>query len=237
MENHIGPRTSLSMGLFLPRTARASVGGVCSHVSNRGNGKAVIFHDRSDYGAFLDTISRAKARLPMRLLAYCLMPNHFHLVVLPFGDGDLGRWMHWLLTSHIQRHRNRYETTGRIWQGRFGSFPVQTDVHLLIVLRYVERNPVRAGLVESPEQWPWSSLRERLELTERGLLTTPQLELPRDWLRWVREPLTVKELGAVRKCSRRDRPYGDPAWTRGTAERLGLLSTMRPRGRPRLKVG
>lgn len=131
----------------MPRTLRASLGDYCYHVLNRGNARAQVFHDDGDYRAFVDLIGTACERLPMRVLAYCLMPNHFHLVLRPHGDGDLSRWMQWLLTAHVRRHHRRYGTTGHIWQGRFKAFPTQDDGHLLAVLRYVERNPLRAGLV------------------------------------------------------------------------------------------
>lgn len=83
----------------MPRTARASVGEICYHVLNRGNNRAAVFLDSVDYQYFVDLIAAACERLPMRVLAYCLLPNHFHLVLQPHGDGDLGRWMQWLMTS------------------------------------------------------------------------------------------------------------------------------------------
>jgi putative transposase len=143
----------------MPRTARASVGGYCYHVLNRGNRRAQVFHDADDYAAFLRLLRRASARVPMRLLAYCLMPNHFHLVLWPPGDADLSAWMGWLLTAHVRRHHRRYRSSGHIWQGRLKAFPISEHEHLLSVLRYVERNPLRANLVERAEDWPWSSLR------------------------------------------------------------------------------
>jgi putative transposase len=94
----------------------------------------------------------------MRVLAYCLLPNHFHLVLWPREDGDLSRWMHWLLTTHVRRYLRHYQSSGDVWQGRFQAFPIEEDDHLRLVLRYVERNPLRAKLVERAEQWPWSSL-------------------------------------------------------------------------------
>ena len=100
----------------------------------------------------------ASARLPVDLLGYCLMPNHFHLVLRPHHDGDLGRWMQWLLTAHVRRYHRHYVTTGHVWQGRFKAFPVEDDDHLVTVLRYVERNPLRAELVSRAEDWKWSSL-------------------------------------------------------------------------------
>jgi putative transposase len=125
---------------------------------NRGNARAEVFHAPTDYDAFLDAVAEATLRVPMRTLAYCLMPNHFHLVVWPVGDGDLSRWMHWLTTAHVRRYLAHYRHSGHVWQGRFKAFPAQDDGHLLTVLRYVERNPLRANLVARAEDWPWSSL-------------------------------------------------------------------------------
>ena len=136
----------------------ALIGGLCYHVINRGNGRARVFHNEADYREFLKLLTSASDRLPLRLLAYCLMPNHVHLVLWPHEDGDLSRWMQWLMTTHVRRHHRRHGTDGHLWQGRFKAFPIQRDEHLLAVLRYVERNPLRAGPVERTEDWPWSSL-------------------------------------------------------------------------------
>src|SRR5688572_24903460 len=147
----------------MPRTARASAGNYCYHVLNRGNARQEVFHKPEDYAAFLRLMTEANERedgVSMRLLGYCLMPNHFHLVLWPREDGDLSRWMQWLLTSHVRRYHRHYGTSGHVWQGRFKAFPIQKDEHLLLVLRYVERNPVRAKTlgVRRAERWPWSSL-------------------------------------------------------------------------------
>ena len=135
----------------MPRTARASVGDYCYHVINRGNGRAEVFHADGDYQAFSGLLRQACERMPMRLLAYCLMPNHFHLALWPHHDGDLSRWMHWLLTAHVRRYHRWYDSSGHVWQGRFKAFPIEQDEHLLTVLRYIERNPIRAGLVSRAE--------------------------------------------------------------------------------------
>ena len=109
----------------MPRTARASVGGIWYHALNRGNRREVVFHKPGDYDAFVAAMNDACARLPLDLLGYCVMPNHFHLVLRPRADGDLGRWMQWLLTAHARRYHRHYGTTGHIWQGRFKAFPVE----------------------------------------------------------------------------------------------------------------
>ena len=219
----------------MSRTARASVGGICYHVLNRGNGRSEVFHKDDDYAAFLKLLREASERVPMRLLAYCLMPNHFHLVVWTLQDGDLGRWMQWLLTSHVRRYHRHYHSSGHVWQGRFKAFPIEEDGHLLTVMRYVERNPVRAKTipVRKAQRWPWSSIGEKPKDVERPELDAGPVVRGRDWLRWVNEPQTEAELEALRKCVRRGRPFGSASWQRRTARRLGLESSLRPRGRPR----
>ena len=147
----------------MPRTARASAGNYCYHVLNRGNARQEVFHKPEDYAAFLRLMAEANERPQgpsMRILAYCLMPNHFHLVLWPRDDGDLSRWMQWLLTSHVRRYHRHYGGSGHVWQGRFKAFPIQKDDHLLAVLRYVERNPLRARslAVRKAERWPGSSV-------------------------------------------------------------------------------
>lgn len=216
----------------MARTARASVGGICYHVLNRGNGRAEVFHKDADYGAFLDLLAAAQERVPMRLLAYALMPNHFHLVVWPRGDGDLSRWMQWLLTAHVRRYHRHYEGSGHVWQGRFKAFPIEADEHLLTVLRYVERNPLRANLVARAELWPWTSLSWRKGGTRPTMLADWPIECPRGWLARVNQPETDAELESLRRSIARGTPFGGDRWTRRIARRLGLEATLRPRGRP-----
>src|SRR3989304_5491880 len=142
------------------RPLRPASGGVVYHVLNRANARARIFDHDADYAAFLRIGAEAVRRVRVHVLAYCIMPNHWHLIVRPREDGDLSRFTGWLTLTHTQRwHAHRHTTgTGHLYQGRFKSFPVQTDEHFLMLCRYVERNPLRANLVERAEQWPWSSL-------------------------------------------------------------------------------
>ncbi len=217
----------------MPRTARASLGDLCYHVINRGNGRAEIFHKPQDYQAFVELLRESVARVPMRLLAFAIMPNHFHAAVWPYSDGDLGRWMHWLLTTHVRRYHGHYGSGGHVWQGRFKAFPIEQDDHLLVVLRYIERNPLRAGLVGRAEHWPWSSLRERTKRTADGLVQSGPVELYEDWVQWVNKPQTDAELEQLRVSVNRGVPYGDETWIEQIAPLLGLEFTLRPRGRPR----
>jgi putative transposase len=221
----------------MPRFSRPIPAGLCAHVVTRANGRATVFHLESDYADFTRLMRAAQARAHLNVLGWCLMPNHIHLVLRPLMNGDIGRWMHWLLTSHVQRHRVRQQTEGRVWQGRYKAFPIQADRHLLTVLRYVERNPVRAGLVSLAQEWRWSSAVERQSPNPlSGLLAPSPLPLPDPWIDWVNTPLTGAELSNIRASIQRDRPLGDSTWTRDIASRLDLSGTLRPRGRPRTRT-
>lgn len=217
----------------MPRTARASRGNWCYHVLNRGNARAEVFHKDDDFDAFAGLFQPACERLPMRLVGWCLMPNHFHLVLWPHADGDLGRWMQWLLTSHVRRYHRHYQGSGHVWQGRFKAFPVQRDDHFLTVLRYVERNPLRAGLVQDARDWRWASLPYRDANTDCSWLAAPPVELPENWCRLVNRPQSAAEVAALRHSIARGTPYGSDTWTKIAVKRLGLQATIRPRGRPR----
>jgi putative transposase len=216
----------------VPRNPRASQGRYCYHVLNRGNGRRTVFHKDGDYAAFIKLLRQAGERVPVRLLAYCLMPNHFHLLLWPHGDGELSGYMMWLLTAHVRRYHRHYHGSGHVYQGRFRSFPVQDDDHLLTVLRYAERNPVRAGLAAKAQDWPWSSAADHVRAPAHDPGPVPR---PAGWLEYVNAPQTGAEAEAVRECIRRRRPYGEPAWVEQTAHRLGLEANLRPRGRPRPK--
>ena len=217
----------------MPRTARASAADYCYHALNRGNGRAEVFHKAGDYQAFADMIAAASARLPMRVLAYCLMPNHFHLVLRPYRDGDLGRWMQWLLTTHVRRYRRHYGSSGHVWQGRFKAFPCQDDDHLVTVLRYVERNALRAGLVARAEDWPHGSLASAAGKPIPVLLEPGPVPRDAAWVARVNRPMSETELASLRQCVTRGAPYGTESWARATAAELGLESSLRPRGRPK----
>ena len=190
-----------------------------------------MFHEEGEYAAFVELMLAANERLPMRLVGYCLMPNHFHLLLWPHEDGDLSRWMQWLMTSHVRRYHRHYHSSGHVWQGRFKAFPVQDDEHYWTVLRYVERNPLRAGLVRRSQDWQWSSLQAKN--SPPGLLAEGPLEKFRGWTNYVNGVENEAELAALRKSVSRGAPFGEEKWRVHTAKTLGLESSLRPRGRPR----
>lgn len=218
------------------RPLRADSGELVYHVLNRANGRRTLFAKDGDYEAFLRVLAAAVPRVDMRLLAYCVLPNHWHLLLWPRADGDLSGFVGWLTLTHTQRwHAHRHTTgSGHVYQGRFKSFPVQEDEHLLTVCRYVERNPLRSGLVSHAETWRWGSLWQREQQVEsaRPLLAAWPVAVPRAWRRLVNEPQTAAEEAALRRCVGRGQPFGSVSWQEETAARLGLETTFRPRGRP-----
>ena len=220
----------------MPRIARGLVNGFVYHVLNRGNGGQEVFHKDQDYEAFIELMKEVKARYDIKIFTYCLMPNHFHMVIVPIQAEELSKGMQWLMTSHVRRYHRHYESSGHIWHGRFKSFIIQEDNHLLTVLRYVEGNPVRAGLVNSAKDWLWSSHREAIGERPPLLVDEIPIELPQDWNRYVDEPLTEKELAGLHQSVNRQSPYGTSVWQIQVSKELGLESTLRPRGRPKKMV-
>ena len=205
------------------------------HVLNRGNGRMRLFHKPGDYEAFEQVLAEGIERYPVELLTYCLMPNHWHLVVRPKTDQALGHWMGWVGVTHVRRHHQHYHSRGggHLYQGRFKSFPVAEDGYFLTLCRYVEANAWRAKLVERAEQWQWSGLWRRLHRTGGLLLSPWPVDRSRGWAEWVNAAMPKEQVDALRKCAQRGRPYGSDAWVETTATRLGLGFTLRGPGRPR----
>ena len=219
----------------MPRTARAAEAGMVYHVLNRGNGRMRLFHKPGDYEAFEQVLAEGLARYPVELFTYAIMPNHWHLVVRPATDGALGRWMGWIGVTHVRRHHEHYHRRGggHLYQGRFKSFPVAEDEYFLTLCRYVEANPLRAGLVERADAWPWSGLARRAQRRQGLALADWPVVRPRRWADRVNAALEKDQLTAVRQCVQRGRPLGPDDWIRATAARLGLGFTLRGPGRPR----
>jgi putative transposase len=227
----------------MPRTARQAPAGIVFHVLNRGVGRQQIFHKDEDFAAFERVMAHALAAEPLKLLAYCLMPNHWHLLVCPQALGQLGCFMQRLTMTHTRRWQEHYQKVGHghLYQGRFKSFPVQEDSHFLVVARYIERNPLRANMVEAAETWRWSSLYRRLG--KGGDANRPPLPLaiwpvqqPSDWMKWINEPQTPAELKSLRTAIMKGQPFGQSAWQQEMVKQLGLESSCRSAGRPRKKV-
>lgn len=223
----------------MPRPPRADEAGGLYHVLNRGNLRADIFRKEADFAAFERILHEGLQLYRMELYGYQLMSNHYHLVVRPLIDGEMSRFMGWIGGTHTMRYHAHYHTSGlgHVYQQRYKSFPIQDDDHFFVVCRYVERNALRAKLVDRAEDWRWGSLWRWLQKPEPDPQLLSPWPLPRlpKWVERVNEPLTTKELDAVRLSAQRGRPLGDEAWVKSIATRLNLESTMRPRGRQQVR--
>lgn len=223
----------------MPRSPRADEAGGLYHALNRGNSRAEIFHKDADFEAFERILGQGLQLYDVQLYSYQLMPNHWHLVLRPDQDGEMSQFLRWVTATHTMRYHAHYHTSGEghVYQGRFKSFPMQDDDHFLTVCRYVERNALRAGLVGRAEEWRWGSLWRWLQSTEPVPNLLSPWPIPRrpNWVERVNEPLTDKELAAIRRSAQRGSPLGDATWMESIVQRLGLESTLRPRGRPQVR--
>lgn len=220
----------------MPRRKRKNLGNIVYHVLNRANGRQRIFRKPGDFEAFERILAQGLERYPMRLLGYCLMANHWHLLLWPRQDGELSAFMQWVTMTHSQRWHAAHGTagTGHLYQGRFKSFPVQSNEYYLTVLRYIESNPQRAELVKNSDDWLWSSLSIRQGVHKEDLkLSTGPMILPDNWLSLVNIVPNEMNVEKLENCIRRGSPYGSNIWTKKTANRLELTSTLRPKGRPK----
>lgn len=235
MKERAGTRLEIVIATIMPRTRRVSPDGAIHHVLNRGNRRGTVFHKAQDYRVFFNLLSEAQSHVPMRILAVCLMPNHFHLVLWPVLGVDLSAYMQWLMNAHIRRYHKHYQTNGQghIWQGRYKNFLIQSDTHLYNVLKYVEGNALRANLVTAAEHWGWSSAHRRYTPNGSRYLSEWPVPRPPDWMALVNLGHSSEELQKLRNSLKRGAPYGNDEWVIETAKEYGLESTVRIPGRPR----
>ena len=221
----------------MPRSKRIDKGDVVYHVLNRANGRLKIFNKAGDFEAFEEIVASGQERFSMRVCGYCIMSNHWHLVLWPREDGDLSSFMKWITVTHSHRWHSWHDSVGcgHLYQGRYKSFPVQSDAYYLALMRYVECNPLRAGVVKRTRDWQWGSFAVRSGTDKPISLSEGPLALPSRWKMMVENPGAVDD-GVVEQIGvsvERGRPLGDANWTAHTAGALGLESTLRPRGRPK----
>lgn len=208
----------------MPRRPRLSTSGLFFHVLNRAAKRATLFENAADYDVFERILAAAVARDDVALFAYCVMPNHWHLLLSTRTDGGLSRFMHWLTTTHARRWQTvrGLDGQGAVYQGRFKAVPIGNDEHFLWVCRYVERNPLRAGLVGRAEDWPWSSVARLRVDPATAWLTAWPVNRPPDWMTHVNRPQTEAELKAFRRAIATGEPFGDDEWRRGVMTKLGV---------------
>ncbi|MSU74708.1 transposase [Candidatus Kaiserbacteria bacterium] len=221
----------------MPRSARVDVGGEIYHVINRANGRLQVFNTDADYQLFEQLLVETKEIIDMRILAYELMPNHWHLVLSPTNDGDLGVFMHRLSNAHTRKVHARTNTNGagHLYQGRYKSFLIDSDKYLLAVIKYIERNAVRAKLVRRCEEWRWGSAWRRVSGTieQKKLLDEVPTELPDDYVEWINTEEKSDDVDIIRKSVNKGVPYGRERWIEKMVSKHHLESTLRSPGRPK----
>lgn len=224
----------------MPRSARTDVGNEIYHVINRSNGRFCIFETKEDYQLFETLLLEMKELTDMRILAYVLMPNHWHLVLYPKKDGDLGAFMHRLTNAHTRKVHAKTKTngSGHLYQGRYKSFLVDSDRYLLALIKYVERNPVRARLVKKVEEWRWGSAFRRLNKRNQShkFLSASPEALPMNYRKWVNTPDKEDDLRAVRTSVQKGVPYGKEVWVLNMVKKYKMESTLRSPGRPKKTI-
>ena len=218
------------------RVRRVDVGGRVYHALNRANFRSRLFKKEEHYRDFLILVEESLEFVPMRILAYCLMPNHWHMVLYPRADGDLSRFLQRITLTHTQRYHAKTRTVGygHIYQGRYKSLPVEEDGHFLTLVRYVERNAQRAGLVKRAEEWRWSSVDARLHGNDgqKGLLSPWPVPEPEEYLEWLNRSQPKEEVEKIRHAIKRSKPYGSEGWVSKAVAQFGLENTVRNPWRP-----
>lgn len=218
----------------MPNRKRITKGGILYHVLNRANGRLRIFKKDLDFIAFEKVLAEGIERFGMRICAYCIMSNHWHMLLWPYDDDSMPAFMHWVTMTHTQRWHAAHGTTGigHVYQGRYKSFPVQSNQRFFKTMRYIEANPLRAEIVTSADEWQWSSFLNRNNPAKPFKLADGPMPLPKNWAKIVETKFSETETADFTNCIKRSCPYGEKDWTAETAELLNLQSTIRKIGRP-----
>ena len=221
----------------MPRVARSVFPGVPHHVTQRGNRREDVFFSDGDRATYLGWLAHLCARFRVEILAYCLMTNHVHLVAVPTSENALEKVFRPLHTRYAQRINRARGWTGHVWQGRFFSSALD-ERYLWTALRYVERNPVRAGVVQRAEDYRWSSAPAHCTLAHDYVLTKDrawlsQLDSIGNWSKWLAEPDQHEELAVLRQHVERVLPCGTEDFVRGLEQQSGQMLRPTAVGRPK----
>lgn len=221
----------------MPRIARVDIGGEVYHVLNRANARVQIFDNDKDYQQFEEILEEAVEKYATPLLAYCIMPNHWHLVLHPKVDGDMQGFMSWLTNTHTRRWHVAKGTVGQghLYQGRYKSFICEQDQHLLTVLRYVERNAKTANLVKKAENWRWSSVwrREYGTSKQSKILAVLPTSMPKNYLTLLNQPITTTEEEKIVRSEDKSVPFGGDTWIEKVVKKYNIEQVLRGVGRPK----
>ena len=221
----------------MPRLARTVCAQVPHHITQRGNRREDVFFTDEDRQAYLDWLKEYAEKYKVEILAYCLMTNHLHLIVVPAAEQGLQQVLKPLHMRYAQRFNRTQGWKGHVWQGRYFSSALDDD-YLWAAIRYVERNPVRAKMVRKAENYRWSSAGGHCGLRQDALLTKKpywcgQFDGIGDWSAWLTEGDEVEKLGVLRRNIEKGLPCGSDKFIHKLEKMTGKALQYRPRGRPR----
>lgn len=217
----------------MPRRLRHGLQGTVFHVMNRAVRQTTLFEKDADYDAFLKVTAEGLARFKVKVIAFEVMPNHWHFVVICDRIEEVSNWLHWVTATHALRWNLARGTRGRgaVYQSRFKAVPVQRETSLIRVCRYVERNALRSGLVRSAESWRWGSLYAVCQNCHTIPLAHWPILRPTNWIEIVNQPDDQVDIEALRTTLSRNQPIGDVKWQEAVAPFIGL--SMKKVGRPK----
>ena len=216
----------------MARLARLVVPGLPHHITQRGNRRQQTFFCDEDYAAYVELMADWCKERGVEIWAYCLMPNHVHLIAFPRSEGGLGRAIGEAHRRYTRRINFREKWRGYLWQGRFASF-VMDEPYLLAAARYVELNPVRAGLALDAAAWPWSSAKSHLSgRDDRLVRVAPMLAMVASWRGLLDSAIREEELRDLREHSRTGCPLGNTTFVDRLERSVGRILRPRKAGRP-----
>jgi len=228
----------------MPRVARMVLPHVPHHVTQRGNNRQDVFFVDDDRRMYLKLLAAQCRRHGVKLLGYCLMTNHVHLIPVPATAGALARAIgrtHWLYTQYVNRMHGR---SGHLWQNRFFSCPLD-DRHALLAVRYVEWNPIRAGICRVARRYAWSSAAAHCDQVRQGGIDAEALDATLwralstglDWASELSEPPTPSQVAQLCRCTHTGRPLATDSWLSKLERKVGRRLRPLPVGRPRGRKG
>ena len=221
----------------MPRIARIVATGFPHHITQRGNYRQNIFVDDTDREKYLSFLEIESKRYDLSVLAYCLMPNHVHCIVIPKNEDTMGNVFKYVNMKYSQYYNKKLGAGGHLFQGRFFS-SVMDESYLLAGVRYIERNPVRAKIARKPTEFKWSSARIHASIDSNDNLNVMNLfkyitQTPKAWKEYIEEPDNHKELKDIREGTRRGRPIGDSGFVEKLEKKINRFLKLKPKGRPR----
>ena len=228
----------------MARSPRITIPALPHHVVQRGNNRQAVFFDDDDYRLYLECLRQAKEKCSCRIYAYVLMTNHVHVLVEPTRERDLGRFMQSVGRRHVRRINAKYGRSGTLWEGRFKSAVVSRDEYLIVCSRYIEWNPVRAGIVKHPRDYRWSSYQHRALGSTDGLLDQDPwyaglggsaTERQKAYEAWIAAEIREGEWDNVRAATQRGRVIAREEFQKQVAAKVGRRLVGETRGRRKRK--